>query len=192
MIIGILLRRNEEKLCVKKELFDIIIKVGGMPVGIYLENIDNYLNICDGFILPGGSDYENKELEFIKMVHKLNKPLLGICLGMQEIGLLYNGIMDDTNNHLSLDKYVHEIEIDKMSLLYKIFEKDRILVNSRHQNTIKNPDIKVGAKSLDGIIEEIEDDKCKFFMGIQWHPESLINDINSLKLFSYFIGRCKH
>lgn len=43
------------------------------------------------------------------------------------------------------------------------------------------------AYSEDGIIEAIEDKTKRFFIGVQWHPESLINDEYSNKLFDYFI-----
>lgn len=43
------------------------------------------------------------------------------------------------------------------------------------------------AYSEDGIIEAIEDKTKKFFIGVQWHPETLINDKSSNKLFDEFI-----
>lgn len=43
------------------------------------------------------------------------------------------------------------------------------------------------AYSEDGIIEAIEDKNKRFFIGVQWHPESLMEDRYSDKLFSYFI-----
>ena len=42
-------------------------------------------------------------------------------------------------------------------------------------------------------IEAIENNKNKFYIGLQWHPENLYNiDINSQKIFDYFIKICKN
>jgi len=43
------------------------------------------------------------------------------------------------------------------------------------------------AYSEDNVLEAIEDKNKKFFMGIQWHPESLMEDTYSRRLFDYFI-----
>ena len=45
----------------------------------------------------------------------------------------------------------------------------------------------ISAVSKDGIIEGIEDNSKKFFLGVQWHPESL-KDSNSYNLIKYFIN----
>lgn len=191
VIIGILLRDNLDKLCVKKELFEFVKISGGIPVGIYLEDYKSYLDICSGFILPGGTDYSKDELDFINLLYENNKVVLGICLGMQAMGVSLGGNITDVCNHSSNYKYVHEIIIDKNSKLGKILGTNRVLVNSRHKSAIMNSNLNVSARSLDNIIEAVEDENHRFFIGVQWHPESLINDINSRKLFASFIEAAK-
>lgn len=191
VIIGILLREENNKLYAKEELFKIISLSGGIPIGMYINNYKEYLNICNGFILPGGDDYSSSEISFIDLVYKLDKPLLGICLGMQAIGVWANGSLIDISNHLSKNIYVHDIVIDRNSLFYKIIGKDIITVNSRHKSSIFQTDLKVVAKSSDGIVEVIEAQNKKFFMGIQFHPESLIHDENSKKIFASFVEASK-
>jgi len=51
-------------------------------------------------------------------------------------------------------------------------------------------DYKVSAK-CNNIIEAIEKSNKLFNIGIQWHPESLPNDIYSKRLFDYFINTLK-
>ena len=99
------------------------------------------------------------------------------------------GSIKEINNfkHLSNNKYVHDINIDPLSKLYKIIKKDKIKVNSRHKDKIDNTSLEVVAYSSDGIIEAIEDKSKKFFIGVQWHPESL-NDENSDMLFTSFFN----
>ena len=43
------------------------------------------------------------------------------------------------------------------------------------------------AYSEDGIIEALEDKTKKFFIGVQWHPESLLSDKYSIRLFDAFV-----
>lgn len=92
----------------------------------------------------------------------------------------------NVKNHQSNEKYKHYVNIDKNSLLYKIINNDRILVNSRHKSAIIETKLNVVARSDDNVIEAIEDISKTFFIGLEWHPES-IDDEYSKKIFDYFI-----
>ena len=163
-----------------------VTKSKGIPIVISNNNIDKYLNICDGFILQGGDDIDNNNLEIIKLLYDKNIPLLGICLGMQEMSIINNGILYDIDNHKN-DSF-HEIVINENSLLYKILGVGKTMVNSRHKSAIKDTNFLISSRSNDNIIESVEDDSKKFFIGLQWHPENMYNyDINSRKIFDYFI-----
>lgn len=175
---------------VYNDIISSIIKSGGIPIGIPCnENILDYLEICHGFILQGGDDIDNHNLETIKILKEKNIPTLGICLGMQEM-FGVNNLIDITNHHINC---LHEIRIIKNTLLYKIIKKEKILVNSRHHSAIKNPKCVISSISKDNIIESCENPDCKFFLGVQWHPENLYNiDSNSKKIFDYFIKICQN
>lgn len=154
----------------------------------YLDKLD-LIKYVDGVILPGGDDIYDFEIKLVKYLYKNDIPTLGICLGMQTMGCALNGKLEKLNNlkHKSKDLYVHNIKIDKNSLLYKILKKQLIKVNSRHQDYLLYTDLNVGAK-CENIIEEVEDTSKRFFVGVQWHPENLDDD-NSSKLFNYFIKK---
>lgn len=192
-IIGIISRnyRSETNKLINITYTDIIssvLKSGGIPLSIPSNtNIDDYLNICNGFILQGGDDIDSHNLNTIKIIKEKNTPVLGICLGMQE--MFYNNNMTDIKNHHI--NSLHEIRIKKNTLLYKIIRQEKILVNSRHKSSIKNTNYIVSSISKDNVIESIEDPKQKFFLGLQWHPENLYDiDSNSKKIFDYFIKMC--
>lgn len=146
-----------------QSLEESIIKSGGIPIGISNKYIDNFLSLCDGFILQGGSDLDPLNIPIIKKINELNIPLLGICLGMQEMAISYQGNEINIPNHQNT---YHEIYIDKNSLLYKITNKINLTVNSRHKSTIENTSLKISAKSKDNIIEAIEDPNKLFFLGL--------------------------
>ena len=70
---------------------------------------------------------------------------------------------------------------------YEILHVEEILVNSRHDNYVYETELVCSARSEEGVMEAIEDKSKKFFMGFQWHPESLENDENSKKIFDEFL-----
>ncbi len=212
-IIGILLREKEYEnrniMGVNKEISDMIIKFGGIPLGIfpnYLENfIDNQnqikmnneqieeikkiIDFCNGIILPGGNDFYDIDLNIIKYVYDKDIPCLGICAGMQAMGFNFNGKIGHINNnkHNKKNNYVHSVNIKKYSKIYNIIKKSYILVNSRHNDCIVYTDLDIVGK-CDDVIEAIEDKKKKFFIGLQWHPESMIlYDENNKKIIEEFI-----
>jgi len=195
-IIGIVLRSSKSETnkdidIVYKDIENAIIKSNGIPIGVVKENIDKYLDICKGFIFQGGDDIEEINLKSIKLLQEKNIPVLGICLGMQEMAVCNNGELYDIDNHLS--NILHEVKITKGTLLYDILKKDKILVNTRHKSAVKETKLIISSVSKDYIIESVEDKNCKFFMGLQWHLENLYDiDPNSKKIFDYFINICNN
>lgn len=193
-MIGVLLRRNDDY-TLNKEIYDVITKYNQILIAVYPKTLDEFIkvvNICDGFILQGGNSYEDNEIEYVKYLYENNIPTLGICLGMQMMGLM-DGSLNNIGNlsHKSKELYVHEIKIDKNSKLYNTLNKEKIIVNSRHVDSIESTKLNVVAKSNDNIIEAIEDSNKNFFIGVQWHPETIM-DNNSINLFNNFFKACKN
>ena len=194
--IGVIIRNFEESnkkfIGSRRDLFECLymydINVIGIPITNEIDKIINLVSLCDGVILSGGDNFLNNDFLLIDYLYKKDIPTLGICLGMQGMGrYLFNKEEEDINNHFSEDKYVHHINIKQDSLLFKIVGKNRILVNSRHKSGFKDNNIFVSSLSDDGIIESVEDNSKKFFLGVEWHPES-IKDKYSNKIFDYFIN----
>lgn len=193
-IIGIISRSyysatNKKINVIYNDIISSVIKSKGIPVGIpYKEDIRNYLTICNGFIFQGGDDIDEYNLKTLKILKEKNIPTLGICLGMQE--MFYHDNLIDIEQH-NINN-LHEVIINRDSILYKILKKDKILVNSRHKSAINYTKYLISANNKD-VIEAIEDSSCDFYLGLQWHPENLYNiDSNSKKIFDYFIKICKN
>lgn len=194
--IGIILREFEENnkrfIGIREDLFKTFyqynVNLIGIPISNNFNKTKKLIDLCDGIVLSGGSVFLEQDFLVVDYLYKNNIPTLGICLGMQAMARYFSDKLEiNIPNHLSDNKYVHYISIEENSLLKKIVKKDKILVNSRHKSAVVDTTLKVSAKSQDGIIEAVEDTNKKFFLGVEWHPESL-NDINSKNLFDYFIN----
>ena len=167
--------------------------------------LDQELDLCDGILLPGGFKTFEFDRYIVEHCIKKDKPLLGVCLGMQIMAnygnIVENGMPDfisEKNNpegikHLQENKkYAHKVKILKESKLYSILRKEEIEVNSLHNYHVKkSPIYDIVAYSEDGLIEAVEYPKNKFNIGIQWHPERLMDDKIQNKLFKTFIKSCK-
>ena len=196
-IIGIITRHaaseeNHNINIIYEDIVKALESNGATPIGIVLnDNYKELINLCDGIIFQGGDDFEKYDMDALKYIYEIDKPVLGICLGMQLMGVLFNGTMIDIENHKKKLNYVHEVRIKRISKLYNIFKQDIIKVNSRHKSIIKDSKLNIVGISNDGYIEAIEDTNKKFFIGVQWHPENMISyDKNQNNLFKYFIKSC--
>ncbi len=157
------------------------------------EDLKRVLNMCDGIIMPG----TYKLYEYDKFIYEsaleLDMPILGICGGMQLMGLNDDGtlIKNNVDNHFKRDeKYVHKVSVVEDTLLKKIVSKDELNVNSRHNYHLsKVSNLKVSAYSEDGLIEAVEYPNKKFVLGIQWHPENMLDyDEYNKKIIEAFIS----
>ena len=154
-----------------------------------IEDIIKNINKCCGIIMQGGDDYLEIHKEIIKYLYDNDIPLLAICMSMQAMGVLFNGKLGYVSNHKSKNKYAHLIKIKKDTLLYDILGQDQIMVNSFHKEALIFTDLKVSAYS--DYIEAIEDNKKKFFLGLQWHPEKMVEyDKLEMHIFDYFKEVC--
>lgn len=177
-----------------KDIASSIIKYGGIPVPISVDDYDTAINLidkCSGIIIQGGDTFNDNHLRIVNYLYDENIPTLGICLGMQMMGVLFNGKLGYIDNHKSKLNYVHEVKINKKSLLYKIIKRDKIMVNSRHNDYLINTDLNICGES--DVCEAIESKNRVFFLGVQWHPETMVAyDIVANQLFDYFIGGSLH
>lgn len=189
----------KERFYVNKYFKDIFEKLNVLLVPIASSTlIEKVVDICDGLVITGRtidinpkyygeeaikltnlSSYDlEDELDFtlIKSFHKVNKPILGICAGIQSINVCFGGsLYQDIQNHSSKEeRKIHSINIEKESFLEKCYKTNKIKVNSFHHQAINRvaQDFKVTATSEDGIIEAIEYNKI---LGVQWHPEQMMD-----------------
>ncbi len=128
-------------------------------------------------------------LEILKNIE--NTPILGICLGHQAFGLVFNGKIEKLKT--PLHGKTSEITLtDKNSILFKDMpEKFNVMrYHSLYVSEENLPEeLTVTAKSDDGIIMALEH-KTKDIYGIQFHPESFFTEYGK-NIIKNFISNTK-
>lgn len=188
-----------------------VLAAGGLPMVLPITDdpamLHRFICACDGFIVPGGSDIDPKfygqkrdvrlhrvirrrdemEIAFIPLILAAEKPLLGICRGMQALnvargGTLYqdihSAIAGEHIQHVQgrpFERPTHEVDIAPDSKLARIMGTGHCRVNTLHHQSIAEAGngVRVVAKAPDGVAEAIEMPDADFVVGVQWHPEYL-------------------
>tara|TARA_B100000212_G_scaffold95836_1_gene70389 strand:+ start:170 stop:940 length:771 start_codon:yes stop_codon:yes gene_type:complete len=138
-------------------------------------------------------------------------PILGLCLGIQELnvacgGSLHQRIFDledkfdhrmrrDVDDHAKRYRPAHNIRITEGGLLNKITGEEEVNVNSLHAQGIDQlgEDLTIEAVAPDGIIEAVSFKNAdQFALGVQWHAEwpRPIRSFNE-KIFRHFGKECR-
>lgn len=144
-----------------------------------------------GILLPGGDEVGPLDYFLIEYAIDNKLKLLGICQGMQSMALFGSNdklISIGNLNHKQPEGYVHTVKFTS-SKIKKIYATDEIMVNSHHlQTVLQSYYFSVVGRSDDGLIEAIESSDEIFQVGVQWHPERMLDyDTSSKKLLCEFI-----
>ena len=183
---------------------DAVLRAGGVPVVLTPvggpEDIGRVLERVDGLLLGGGDDFDTERLG-LEPVHpsavltptskqdwdfalaraaiERLTPVLGICYGMQLLGLAEGA---GIHQHLPEDcpeagehtgDTLHPVQIEPGSKLADLVGVDPIEVVSRHHQALAevSPPGSGSARDAAGGVEAIERDAHPFALGGQWHPE---------------------
>ncbi|MBR3198502.1 MAG: gamma-glutamyl-gamma-aminobutyrate hydrolase family protein [Bacilli bacterium] len=82
-----------------------IMEAGGIPIGIIFPDgfKEEQVEMCDGFLFQGGSIIESSQISTIHYAIIKDKPIFGICLGMQTMAG-YNWLYKKLNGNLTYQK----------------------------------------------------------------------------------------
>ena len=187
--------------------------------GIYQE--------LDAVFLPGGADIDpatygadphplcdktDRERDRVEVALATwaledEKPVLGVCRGMQLInvaagGSLYQDLAEELpgaikhdyfpfrGQSFSRDFLAHEVDVADGTRLATLLGAGNVRVNSMHHQGVKalGQGLVSTAVSPDGLIEAIEGERGGYLVAVQWHPEALTdNDARTRTLFADFI-----
>ena len=210
-LIGITPDATPEKYQVGRSYSTMVVQAGGVPVILpcELECVPDFVARFDGFILTGGDDpimtqwgvpmhpkanpvdprrqaFELALLDALAALHpSVAKPVFGICLGMQLMGLHAGGELDQ---HLADHLPTADVHWDKRE--HEVIGKlGQGLVHSHHRQALTSSgSLSAIATAPDGVIEAIQDPRHPFYLGVQWHPERTRNREFGLSLFERFVA----
>ncbi|HEL1556656.1 TPA: gamma-glutamyl-gamma-aminobutyrate hydrolase family protein [Streptococcus suis] len=201
-------------------LVNAIEDAGGIPLILPVtrpELAEQYMKLVDKLVLTGGQNvepihYQEKllidssnyfperdrfELALIEAAHHQEKPIFGICRGLQLYNVAQGGSLhqeisghwqENTGNQPSQDLYF-PIE----SQLSRIYAQEPT-VNSFHRQAINKlaPSLEIIALSRDKqTIEAVQSTRDSHtFLGVQWHPELLYGERETEnRLFDYIVNQ---
>jgi putative glutamine amidotransferase len=208
---------------------DAVSMAGGLPVlipsSITSDDLADLVERLDGLLLSGGGDIsltyfqgedhpsisgvdpnrDRTELALIRLFKEINKPIFGICRGVQALNVAMGGTLNThipaqvrtTINHNNdapegvetRRSIVHTVDLQPESKLRQIVGTDQLNVNSFHHQGVRV--VAEGAiitgYAPDGTVESLEFPAHPFCLGVQWHPEWLTYQPETQRLFKAFV-----
>ncbi len=123
-------------------------------------------------------------------------PTLAICRGVQALNVAAGGtlIQDIPTEHPKAlshssvagrpqSKIAHVVDVESDSHLADMIGAGEVGVNSAHHQALKviGDQLTVVARARDGIIEGVEARDHPFCIGVQWHPEVMVEDTPAMR-----------
>lgn len=201
-------------------------RAGGWPFVVPYPEADDVdaavadlLRRADGLVFSGGADFDTSRLglgpthaaahpvptrkqdfdvALARAALAAGLPTLGICYGMQLLGLVGGGTLlqhlpeDRPGSQPHTDRVRHAVELAPGSTLHTLAGTSRLEVISHHHQALGSvgPGWRATAHDDEGLIEGIESAAGSFAMGVQWHPE-LSSEAGHARLFEGLVAAAR-
>ncbi|MBX3169748.1 MAG: gamma-glutamyl-gamma-aminobutyrate hydrolase family protein [Candidatus Eremiobacteraeota bacterium] len=188
------------------DIMRAIRRAGGEPVLVYQDGAARPEQ-WDALVIPGGNDlhpgwygqaphssvdlnnvdieFDRFQLRWTRWALENDKPVLGICRGMQVLNVASGGdLVQDVAHHCSPELLndpsrrrdpAHGIHVAPGSRMHQILGDDYVRVNSIHHQAVQ----RIGERfhpvawAPDGVVEAIEGRTSPWQRGVQFHPEDM-------------------
>ena len=203
-----------------------VAEAGGCPILLPHEPelAGEYARRCDGLILTGGVDPDTAalpthwpgraplhpiarvmdprrqrfELALLAALDEpdADRPLLGVCLGMQMLTLHHGGTLDqylpDTHPAEVVDRHRQGDHPITVTATDSVLPAGSAVIHSHHQQAMATAGLlRVVATAEDGILEAVDDPTRPFRLGVQWHPERGGHGPHSEGLIHRLVNACR-
>ena len=154
---------------------------------------------------PADAPREETDRAILKHAFAEKKPVLAICYGCQLLNVYLGGtLIQDLKTELgpailhtrmdleppAEDDPIHPVALDGASRLAKIAGDTEERINSSHHQSVDKAgrNLRVTAHAPDGTVEAVEwTGDTNWVVGVQWHPERMVGDAFSERLFRDFL-----
>ncbi len=171
-------------------------------VGLYVDRLDGLLLSGGPDLAPryfgeephrdlGQVSPERDAIELLLARAALERdlPVLAICRGVQVLnvaagGTLYQDVSSQVEGAIQHRQLAprwhasHGVVVDNDSYVGRIFRtrESCLVVNSFHHQAVREPapGFVITARSADDVVEAIEGTEHSFAIGVQWHPEMMV------------------
>jgi len=136
---------------------------------------DTFLNSCDAIVLSPGPGTPEKSGELLRVIDYYHdqKPILGVCLGHQALGIYFGAQLSLATR--ILHGVQSEIQLSKTSKLFASLPES-IHVGRYHSWILTGPlpkTLHVTSKTASEEIMSFEHNELPLY-GVQFHPESML------------------
>jgi len=184
-----------------------VVEAGGAPLILPHEAEFAALAVdaCDGIVLSGGDDPDVREFGFelhprAELIPPLRQrgelailraldaspetPVLGICLGMQLMGLHAGGrLIQHLDDELA---GAERHRGNRMHGVESAFGAGEV-ASCHHQALGDAGALEVVGRADDGVIEAVRDPARPFAIGVQWHPERTADPLLGAGIFRQLV-----
>lgn len=138
------------------------------------------------------------ELALVGAARDAGIAILGICRGAQVLNVAYGGTLVQhlpgraVEGHDDLARAgdeVHEVAVTPGSRLHQIVGSDAVRANTLHHQSVDvvGPGLVVSGVADDGVVEAVEAADGPV-LGVQWHPELLLDRAPHQALFDWLVA----
>lgn len=145
------------------------------------------------------------ETRLLRDAIRLEVPILGICRGSQLLnvmcgGTLYGDVQKEKaspRHHIDYehyDTYRHPVTVAPRTPLARWYRRKSLKVNSYHHQGVRDLATRFRPMAFadDGLIEAYYDPEAEFMVGLQFHPERMMNEYaGNLRVWSAFTAAIK-
>jgi len=198
---------------------------GGVPVLMAVDPAlaGHYADACHGFVFTGGLDPDTtlfgepmhpkaRKMDPLRqafettlldaLATRADRPVLGVCLGMQMLALHAGGRLNqympdtlaDAHRHKRNQSHPINVVVED-SLIRPQDAQDHEPICSSHQQAVSDPGrLRIVAVADDGTVEAIDGKPIhgeRFYLGVQWHPERGGDGPLNLGLFRQLVSAAR-